>query len=1121
MFNNFDLAFNPESALAAARATKYSSRSADSDDDSDAGITDDDMPISSKLDRRILTRIVAYVGAQHDRTTFCLVCRDWALAGESSLWAYPSFASPEQLAKFLRTVAERPNVFAPRIRGLRFTLDTQYDRHLHLDCRRESGEIEHATLLELAKGGHVLAPDAAVLRALLHGSDLMQPALPLRFARMLAPVDSLSLYGYKLKDKHIVNDLMRWHLRELSIIGMPRRPLANLGYLLYNLRTLRGLRLESDSVLPADIWGPLAIRLSTLQHLRVCAPGIRGAQLVNAIGRVPTGLRVFHLVGQDNDAGDELVEFILKGSASTLQSLVVHSANITAKSAIMAMTMCPHLTHLELVRDAPESVGGMHQDMTVVASRLHTLCLRNLAVPNQLIQGAASVVTSLHTLHISGASTVIGASLGALLASSTSLVALGLRNNLFVGDEAMVGLAQSPCAAALQALLVENCGVQSTGIEQAIPSLPNIRRLAVMGTEIVHQKYQYTVDAGRAPESDGQVQRVEVSRHFVPTYPSGHYSSTDSPPAEIPQFSWTGTSDTYISGLLVPAVADQAGRVGRRRNTVSADESMDADGEPVRRLRSISEQPVPVMPIIVPDDEVVTRSPVSAEVYVPEQMDRVDVNEVMERHLQVGASDQVDSEEASSNIAATAVAAAAVAAAAAAAAVVGTGDDVEDASTNEDESVSRGISEAISTPFVDTATTHDMDSATQDTSAFLDPRSDASVESPLPDSRDNDSVTEGAADDTPTHIDPTSTESLPAELASDEVLVESRDVADLVDSQAAIDAVAGTEPTDIPAEGRVVDDNAPVEPAIEGVPSETRDVSAPTDTVAVDSFASDGSTDVVVPDDEQQPTSDVDLTTRSLPITDAMADTGSADEHVDAGASPAADETTSGAELSQPVCQETTVDESVAGGSAKPAVESPVVRIVGIDSIVESALDAALTTVPATEDAAAAAAAAEVDEAATEEPADRAAPASDAAAADDIVSTDVSEKSWHDVSSEAGDFANAPVVSAAPDDSVLDQSKAAEQTARDTTITANGQDVTESVDAPADVSTSPPATDAPQTGPVSDASIGLTAVIAAASVSLAAFTNMFGMSSKAPKQAPSEDLQKDAPEVPADDIGAP
>ncbi|KAJ1956842.1 hypothetical protein EC988_001139, partial [Linderina pennispora] len=1254
MFNDFDLAFNPESALAAARATKYSSRSADSDDDSDAGITDDDMPMSSKLDRRILTRIAAYVGSQHDRTSFCLVCRDWALAGESSLWAYPSFASPEQLARFLRTVAEKPNVFAPRIRGLRFTLDTQYDRHLALDCRRESGEIEQATVLELASGGHVLSPSAAVLRALLHGSDLMQPALPLRFARMLAPVDSLSLYGYKLKDKHIVNDLMRWHLRDLSIVGMPRRPLANLGYLLYNLRTLRGLRLESDSALPADIWGPLAIRLPTLQRLRICAPGIRGAQLMNAAGRVPTGLRVFHMVGKDNDAGDELVEFILRGSAATLQSLVVHSANITARSAIMAMALCPRLTHLELVRDAPEGVGDVPQDLSVSASQLHTLCLRNLAIPDQLVQAAASTIASLHTLHISGAPSLTGAPLGALLAASTALVALGLRNNPLVGDEAMAGLAQSPSAANLQALLVEQCSVQSAGIEQAIPFLPSVKRLAVMGTEIVHHKYQYTVDASSVPDIDGQPQRVEVSRHFVPTYPPGHFSA-DSTSAEIPPFSWADTSDAYIPGLLVPAVTEQAGRAGRRRNTVSAEEPRDMDGEPVRRLRSISDQPVSVMPIIVPDSEVVTRSPVSAELYVPEQMDRVDVNEVMERHIQAGAADEVSQEESKSGIAAATAAAAIAAAAAAAAATIFTDSKTEDAPVDGEESVSRDISEAISTPFADvsepietSAETEetgepvaaeateappaaDADSATQDIPGAADTLEKA-ADVPALSVQDAANVSDDAVEDVRTGAESAAIESVPnavpteeqvsgilAESVAEEPPMASRDIPAQIDSAGEADVsvpVAEEIPAGTSSEEQIADDGPAVpdiqeEPAAEDSLEETRDAAIPTDTageaevpaeVPVESALTGpadisfeeqtikGDTlephDVPIPADpdttsspaedisampsknvsttgdvadgaSEQPPAEADLTTRSLPVTDAAAgstlDAELPEIPVAASETSAVDEPISGAELPQPVGQEAVVEEPVTEepASEEPVVVEPVgekavgeevvteeavgevhtepiadtlvVDIVGVDSIVESALGAIQPTE-------------HVAEAVTDEPAERALSEPETAAADSG-SANGSEKSWHDVSADVDESVASPDVSATPEDIPQEKPETAEQSAEDAAVdTINLADeptAQEPADSPGSVPEDSPAHSGSQPGAVSDSSIGIAGALAAAGAatgaSLAALASIFSKSSKAPVPAMAEEVPKatadelvetgasEAPETPAED----
>ncbi|KAJ2801258.1 hypothetical protein H4S07_004985, partial [Coemansia furcata] len=360
---------------------KNDPRLADSDYESDSDSSDaGDYSPWANLDRRLLQRVIGYLPRQCDRRAVCLVNREWALAGESSLWAYPEFSTPKQLASFLRVVSERPSVYGPHIRGIRFTLASHYDHHLVSPyyCDGDSfSEAELPTLMEVAQGKHVLSTDPAVMRSLLHGSDLTSPPLALRFARMCSPIDRLSIYGFRLRDKYIVNDLMRWSLRELEIIGMPRKPLANLSYLLRNLRSLRSLRIESDSPLPADTWGPLALRLPQLHKLRIWAPFISGSHLLRAMNQAPQSMVVLHLVGRGNDTSDEFVERIVQGSPH-IQSLVINSANITARSVVSVLGGCARLTHLELARDEPESAAAAGEIPPVVASKLATLALQNL-----------------------------------------------------------------------------------------------------------------------------------------------------------------------------------------------------------------------------------------------------------------------------------------------------------------------------------------------------------------------------------------------------------------------------------------------------------------------------------------------------------------------------------------------------------------------------------------------------------------------------------------------------------------------------------------------------------------------------------------------------------------------
>ncbi|KAJ2511329.1 hypothetical protein H4217_007437, partial [Coemansia sp. RSA 1939] len=548
-----------------ADAYNYASnQEVESDCESDTHSSESgDSPLWGRLSCRLLQRIVSFLPRQSDRRNFCMVSKDWALAAEPSLWAYPEFSTPQQLSSFLHVVSENPNAHGRYIRGIRFTLTSHYDRHLvspfYNNCD-EYTDAELPMLRELVQGKHVLSADPALMRPLLHGSDLTSPLLAFRFARMCSPIDSLSVYGYRLRDKHIVNDIMRWNLRELEIIGMPRKPLANLGFMLHSMRSLRSLRIESDQPLPADIWSPLSLRMPALQKLRIWAPNIAGSQLLRVVAQqAPRNMAVLHLVGPGNDAGDELVERVVQGSPG-LQSLVVHSATITARSASAALGTCGQLTYLELMRYSPEetacAVPADETVLVVVSSQLSTLTLRNLAVQDSLVCSAASVATKLRTLHIAGSSCLSGTSMASLLRASTCLVALGLYSCPLLSEHALQGLAESPSASLVRIIVVENCGVQSSGVERVLSAFPRVEHFAVQGSETLRQEFAFAFNAGddtavlastkenpemadRQVTDTSELEAVEVlpkplpvKRSFNLVYPPDHFLSKQSYPQE-------------------------------------------------------------------------------------------------------------------------------------------------------------------------------------------------------------------------------------------------------------------------------------------------------------------------------------------------------------------------------------------------------------------------------------------------------------------------------------------------------------------------------------------------------------------------------------------------------------
>ncbi|KAJ2081287.1 hypothetical protein H4R24_002464, partial [Coemansia sp. RSA 988] len=612
--------------------------SSDSDSDVESGDSSEGASWAT-LDRRLLQRIVSFLPGQSDRRTFCLVSKDWGFAATSDLWAYPQFSTPQQLAAFLRTVTERPHAYGSHIHGIRFTLSSHYGRHLvspYYNDDYEASDAELSTLVEVAQGKHVLSTDPTLLRSLLHGSDLTSPPLAFKYARACSPIDSLSIYGFRLRDKYIVNDLMRWRLREIEIIGMPRKPLANLGYLLCGLRSLRSLRLESDAPLPADVWGPVALRLPALQKLRLWAPAIAASQIVRSLSSAPKLLEVLHIVGSGSDAGADLIELVVNES-SCIQSLVVHGSGVTASSARTALCQAKHLSHLELMRNEPElpAVPSLVAVTTpvVVASQLNTLSLRNISVDDALVTAAAGVVTRLRSLYINRTPCLSGGAVAELLRASTRLVALGLYNSPLLSDVALEGLASGPSASRIRVLLVRQCHMQSDGVERALPALTNLKNFSITGTEVVQQVFNYAYD-----DSDTAAQQYEgeedsnpappvLNRSFKPMYPVDHYFCTSDPKvaaasSEVakdiamqaavsvpptPRTAWNAyAAKRFVPGLLAfatdAATHGGATGTGRRRATISSDDpevnatqdpevgSSAADIEqPKARMRSISE----------------------------------------------------------------------------------------------------------------------------------------------------------------------------------------------------------------------------------------------------------------------------------------------------------------------------------------------------------------------------------------------------------------------------------------------------------------------------------------------------------------------------------------------------
>ncbi|KAJ2778369.1 hypothetical protein H4R18_004645, partial [Coemansia javaensis] len=591
------LAFNfegddPDALAAAAAAAAVDS---DHEGDSDADAAGSRW---AALDRELLQRIASFLPRQGDRRSLCLVNRDWAIAAAPMLWASPQFSTPEQLAAFVHAVSSQPHVHGPRVRSVRFTLTSHFDRHLtspyYSDADRPS-DAELPALLEIAEGRHVLSTDPAILRTLLHGSDLTSPPLAFKFARACSPIDCLSIYGFRLRDKHISGDMMRWRLREVEIIGMPRKPLESLGHLLCSLSALRSLRIESDSPLAPDVWGPIGLRLPVLRSLRIWAPSIAAAQLVRSLRTAPRMLEVLHLIGVDSDAGDALVERVAE-AAPALRSLVVYGSQITARSAHAVLTRATELSHLELIRTAPEAPpapsGLADAPPVVVAARLNALSLHNVAVDDALVAAAAQVATRLRTLYIRGAPCLSGEPVGALLSASAQVAAVGLHDCPLLSAAALAGLASGPSAGTVRVLLVSRCGMQSDGIERALPALTGLKHFSVVGAETVQQVFRYAMDPS-ALRPEAPMSAPAVTRSFKPAYPPDHYfcasdpsiaaacteaasdlaaASVTAPPT--PRTAWREySSRRFVPGLLAFA-RDGSGSPGRRRATISSDTSL-------------------------------------------------------------------------------------------------------------------------------------------------------------------------------------------------------------------------------------------------------------------------------------------------------------------------------------------------------------------------------------------------------------------------------------------------------------------------------------------------------------------------------------------------------------------
>ncbi|KAJ2637458.1 hypothetical protein GGF44_002948, partial [Coemansia sp. RSA 1694] len=367
----------------------------------------------------------------------------------------------------------------------------------------------------------------------------------------------------------------------------------------------------------------------------------------------PQSMAALHLVGRNSDVSDEFVSRIVQGSPH-IQSLVIHSASITASLAALVLGACACLTHLELVRDEPELATTVADVPPVVAAKLATLNLQNLDIPDVLIRLIAPVVTGLRTLHIGGAPHLTGESVGALLRASTRLAALGLFNCSNLSEYLLEGLVQGPSAKTLRVLMISQCAVQSDGVESVLSAFPNIKRLSVVGVEVVRQQYSYIYDGSsvsndseaEVPQHDGS--DISVRRSFKPIYPSGHYfcksdpstvgcpndegvsgqAAADHTASDYQRAMWgsDGSAARFVPGLLAfangaidrgePSVSGRsAGR--RRATTISSEDHLDADesdvssdsgrsvaSQSVRRLRSSSEQPSSgIAPVAIYDED--------------------------------------------------------------------------------------------------------------------------------------------------------------------------------------------------------------------------------------------------------------------------------------------------------------------------------------------------------------------------------------------------------------------------------------------------------------------------------------------------------------------------------------
>ncbi|KAJ1921960.1 hypothetical protein H4219_000307 [Mycoemilia scoparia] len=488
---------------------------------------------------QILRGIAQNLKTPYDRLQFTLVHPNWSRFGLEVLWQEPEFSSPEAFYKFLREARVNP-ARMQHIRSLDLTLREGSASGPSFSTTDESA-LATATVLEWLSNSGMVQEHRSIAKTSLGDHKLL-----IEIIRNTEQIQKLAFYGYKVVDRDFVH--LARHARtlnELQIIGLPSEPPRTLLPFFRALTDIRSISIILDSVISQQpgggdaLWRGLQIRADRLTKLDIHVPAVSGAEIGPILGACRS-LQDLRIVGTDRLEIDDNVALDVIKNNPDLEFLALYGSGLTSVPVFAALSGCPKLRHLEVIRTSAstnegmdESSGALFANHAIVSRRLESLILRGFSVEDVLFHKLSQLdQLQLNKLSLTEIHSVTTEAIIALLSSQNMKLGFkGLRivDCPQISDSILDPLTSEslPHKETLEVLHIQGCQFTSAvPVHRCVNSLSKLSIVHVSGTEMIPHHFQYSLGPSLA-KKEQTPENIPISTSFQANFPAGHPLSNE------------------------------------------------------------------------------------------------------------------------------------------------------------------------------------------------------------------------------------------------------------------------------------------------------------------------------------------------------------------------------------------------------------------------------------------------------------------------------------------------------------------------------------------------------------------------------------------------------------------